>query len=237
MNQIVIAARFLESKSKMYPVSLSVFIFWLASAAAYNPFSAATNQRPFSHHTDVSELPTIIPLPGSMIRCGNLQHMECIYYWKTGVVWCRCVSEMFENKSPGKKESASSIEVFSEIQPGNNETLVSLFEMVCEEKSAVGCASWNGGEYVCGCHQYECDSSEDLGDCFADWNGDQEKKTDEGKDDTVPELGDLRLTKGGEFRFKRFKFPHCKPGFHIKCCSYRGKSRCFCAGDEAHCPH
>jgi hypothetical protein len=128
----------------MYLVSLLMFIFWLASVAAYSPFSAFTNQHPFSHQTDISNLPTLVPLPGSLGRCGDPADWECTY-WLFGGVWCRCVVDVIENGSWRKKEKATSLEVLSEIQPGNNETLVSLFEMQCEEKSADGCVSWGGG--------------------------------------------------------------------------------------------
>lgn len=212
-----------------------MFILWLASVAAYNPFSAFTNQHPFYHQTDVSNLPTLVPLPGSLVRCGDPAHWECTYSL-FGDVWCRCVVDVIENGNWRKKENATSLEVLSEIQPGNNETLVSLFEMQCEEKSAVGCVSWGGGGFVCGCHQYECDSPEDAGDSHLDWSDHEEEKIDGGKDKGEPEFGDSRLTKGGDFRFQRFRFPRCnKPGYHIKCCSYGGKSQCFCAGNGARC--
>lgn len=220
----------------MYFASLLIFIFWLASVAAYNPFSTFANQHPFSRQTDVSNLPTLVPLPGSLVRCGDPAHWECMYTLFGGI-WCRCVVDIFENGSWRKEENATSVEVLSEIQPGNNETLVSLFEMQCEEKSAAGCVSSGGRGFVCGCHEYNCEGSEDAGDSYLDGSDQEEKWIDGGKDEAEPEFGDSRLTKGGYFRFQRFRFPRCnKPGYHIKCCSNGGaKSQCFCAGDESRC--
>jgi len=70
------------------------------------------------------------------MRCGDPAHWECAYTLFGGI-WCRCVVDISENGSWRKEENATSVEVLSEIQPGNNETLVSLFEMECEEKSEV----------------------------------------------------------------------------------------------------
>lgn len=220
----------------MYFASSLIFTFWLASVAAYNPFSAFANQHPFSRQTGVPNLPTLVPVPGYLLQCRPPARWECLYVLDR-YIWCRCVGEVFENGSWRKEENSRSVEVLSEIQPGNNETLVSLFDVQCEEKNAAGCISSGGEGFVCGCHEYEREGSEDAGDSHLDGSDQEEKRIDGERDEAEPGFGDSRLTKGGYFRFQRFRFPRCnKPGYHIKCCSNGGKSQCFCAGNESRCP-
>jgi hypothetical protein len=118
----------------------------------------------------------------------------------------------------------------AEIQAGNNETLISLFEIQCEEKTHVGCVS-RGSSFVCGCHAYVCDGMDQAG------GGDDVDEIEvDSVDETKPILGESRTIKGADFRFQRFRFPRCRAGYHMKCCSYLGKSHCFCAGNSG-CPN
>lgn len=49
----------------------------------------------------------------------------------------------------------------TEIQPGNNKMLVSLFKMQCEEKNFVGCVSSGAEGFVYSYHEKGgCDSAE-----------------------------------------------------------------------------
>jgi hypothetical protein len=223
---------------RMHALFLTLLVS--ASAFAYNPFSAFSGQRPLSTHINSSNQPTLLPFPRSWVLCPDPAHWECRYS-AFASVWCRCVVDVLASgkaktkpKTGGwiENEDATSLEVMAEIQPGNNETMVSLFVMHCEEESHVGCVSWGGGGFVCGCHGWGCGSTEEAPG--NDYENDAELNTME---DEEPELGESRLTKSGNFRFQRFQYPRCnKPGYHIKCCSYQGKSHCFCAGNGVRCP-
>jgi len=217
---------------------LLTFLLLSASASVYNPFSAFSGQRPLTPYIDSSNQPYFPPV---WIRCDFPRQWRCYYSILLEPVHCQCVLPSNEsgrakgNTGTGgrvEKENATSLEVMTEIQPGNNETLVSLFEMQCEEKNFVGCVSSGGEGFVCGCHEWGCDSAEEGPE--DDYENDAELKIMEHKES---ELEESRLTKSRDFRFQQFRFPRCnKPGYHVKCCSYNGKSQCFCAGNGVRCP-
>lgn len=165
----------------------------LASSPRYGAQHHLT--RPF----DVFNLETLLPLPSAHIRCPQQTIWTCklvIYY--SFRVYCYCEIQPIVGKDD-KNETVSSIEVMAELQPGNNQTLVSLFEMQCEEHSFVGCISESGGAFICGCHESLPAGSEDEsagnGHIFKDIEG-----------SGVVGEEESRAMKGGGFQFQTFRY-------------------------------
>ena len=209
----------------MCSISLKLFAFLVtvaSSLALYSP-----EQQHLGPENQASNQPTLLPYPQAWAHCVGPSRWKCRLTFFA--VWCSC--EIDPILSNGHEETTTSLEITAQVQPGNNDTLVSLFELQCEEKSAVGCVSTGGGSFTCGCHTLGCNGH------GLDLEGGDDS-------DTVPiglgghavqEIG-AQAAHGG-FQFKKIRFPRCnKPGFHIKCCTVGRKSQCFCAGNEQRCP-
>lgn len=210
-------------------VVLSLPILFVPLASAWNPFSSRQQQTIFSP-VEPATLPSLMPFPTTWARCPQQSQWKCRYSVLANV-WCSCVPDEILNAAHEQTMNVTSLEVIAEVQPGNNDTLVSLFEMQCEEKHKVGCVSRAGRGFVCGCHQYCGDGAEE--EAVGDYNDYAESEVFDSEED----VEELRLVTGADFRFRRFRYPKCnKPGYHIKCCSYSGKSHCFCAGTGVRCP-
>ncbi|KAH8755130.1 hypothetical protein F5882DRAFT_385385 [Hyaloscypha sp. PMI_1271] len=138
--------------------SLFLKLFLSVLAASYTASSASSGQYPLAPlHVDLANPET--KFPGYSVRCGDPLSWRCRYISQ---LLCRCLlapPELSKAKTrPGtgdqvERDDAASLEVVTEIQPGNNATLVSLFELQCEENSFVGCVYRGVGGFVCGCHE------------------------------------------------------------------------------------
>jgi hypothetical protein len=209
-----------------------------ALAGAYNPSSIP------QHQLALDNGPTINQFGQLWAYCPLNGHWKCYYSIIYTHVSCRCIG--FITQAPpdtdkaesgagdwGARGEATSLEVMAEIQPGNNETLISLFEMQCDENTHGGCVSKGAGGFLCGCHRWGEDEGAEERPLRRDYERNSELKI---REYDGPELGESRLTEASHFPFQAFHFPHCnKPGYHVKCCSHGGKSQCFCAEDGVGC--
>jgi hypothetical protein len=169
-------------------------------------------------------------LPWTMrAYCINGYIWKCFLsiYYRPNDVLCHCVRGPIESKRY-KNENGTTLDVMAEMQPGNNETLVHLFQVQCEGDSFVGCVSGGAGGFTCGCHEHKCHECEDKSEGYED---DAEVRSMGVRDGDGPKLEESRVVKSGGFQFQKVNFPRCvaKAGYYLHCNERVGsKNRCFC---------
>ena len=173
----------------------------LALASAWSPF----HSEHLKYATQSSISPQYkTPFSPLYAHCLGGFHWQCNYS-PIGIL-CGCLPDASLSKNKGfEEQSSTSLEIFAEVQPGNEDTMVSLYELQCEDEEFVGCVS-TGGAFGCGCHDKT-------------GGGDVDFDSDEGFD-VLADFG-VRAQVGERtvFSFSKVHTPRCtKPGMHLMCC-------------------
>ncbi|MCJ1355967.1 MAG: hypothetical protein MMC33_005961 [Icmadophila ericetorum] len=98
-------------------------------------------------------------------------------------------------------QKTTSLQVLTEIEPGNNNTRVSLFELPCDKKQYVACTQTDGG-FECGCYDHS-----DIG--AHEHGGLEEKGEMDATSREVPKHKYEEVSEGqdGDFKFQRLRLP------------------------------
>lgn len=191
----------------------------------------------------LAAFPAFSPLIG---RCPTTTHWECHY---RGKIHCGCfpnrrstvITAEITSRAQAQAENVTALEVLAEVQPGNNNTLVSLFQLNCDEGMHAGC-ELAPGHFECGCLQNRCTSDTKKTDIDMEaldqsaLGENQEHQSSSGGDEEEL-VSDSATREASDFRFQRIRYPIChKIGYHIQCCSVQRKSRCYCVWSGYHCP-
>ncbi|KAK0507963.1 hypothetical protein JMJ35_009852 [Cladonia borealis] len=240
---------------------LLFLIITLSKSSSASLLSTSSDNQDESQHTlkriAGMPLPSIEAPSNPWIgRCPQLFQWQCYYLPDIGV-YCACTFEPIQNfKSAYKSnmispsytditaqllaqaQNTTTLEVLVEVQPGNAETLVSSFALRCEKgRQHIACRPGGCG-FVCGCH--------DNWSTAAGMHDHKEEELGKGNEETreeVPEdncnrdsnMEPQQSSKHSDFKFQKYRFPHCKEGTNLMCCVEDLRSVCFCAGNEQHC--
>lgn len=149
-------------------------------------------------------------------------------------------------------QNVTTLTVLTEVQPGNNHTLVSLFQVHCDKgRQHVACTQTDNG-FACGCYD-NWDTScivtkeyggPDIGDDYKDEglkNGNGEAATREvPKHESSEEVSDSqgsdvevdRQGNNSYFSFQLHYWPLCMPGWYWRCSLISCIIRCYCVRYE-----
>lgn len=147
-------------------------------------------------------------------------------------------------------QNVTAMEVLSEIEPGNNKTLVSVFGIQCEKgQQHIACTQEDCG-FACGCHDNW--NTTDIGTAEygdIDINKYYEEERSEGGDtvaasrEEVPELkrnervsdNDMEITYS-DFNFQIIQHLFCRVGYRWICCYENCAQVCRCEPLLFYCP-
>jgi hypothetical protein len=126
-----------------------------------------------------------------------------------------------------------------EAEPGNNETLIGLFDLRCDAgRQHIACTQAGCG-FACGCYDNwdtDINMGKHEGVPTANYKvGGLERDNAEARED-VPQHrcnkhGDIEIEQQGktsDFKFEGYRRPSCKLGTHLICCREGRKDVCFC---------
>ena len=246
--------------AKMYITYLLLLflVIMLSKSSSASLLSTSSDNQDQSQHTlkriAGMALPSIeAPSHGWIGRCPQLFQWNCFYLPDHGV-YCTCNIEPLQNFKAAYKsdiisssytditaqllaqaQNTTTLEVLVEVQPDNAETLVSSFELRCEKgRQHIACRPGGCG-FVCGCHDNWSTTAgmhdhkeEKLG------KGNQEAE-EEVLEDKNSNMEPQRRSKHSDFKFQKYRFPHCKEGTNLMCCVEIDRNVCFCAGNEQQC--
>ena len=140
----------MEMVQKYVPHCNILFLTFAARTCTFFN-SGPAHQGPLSHSAGPQQFSSLASPPSQLIaRCPFETHWEC-FYRKT--VYCLCAVDHGAHNSTGNPGSTGNIaaqalpqakeittfDVLAEIQPGNNDTLVTLFAIQCEPLTRYGC--------------------------------------------------------------------------------------------------
>ena len=145
-------------------------------------------------------------------RCPVGRFWVCTKHLTEVICWCRPVSDAppyaatlpqagVVDQLLEQAKSVTTLDVYTEIQPGNNNTRVGLFELHCDGNEYVLCIHRVCG-FECGCYD-----DADLVDMGLLKSGCQERRQDTGK--PAREIQDHRYNESqeGDFGFQKFHRP------------------------------
>jgi hypothetical protein len=212
-----------------------------ASVFSYPSHNHDGSQHPFSQIFTLPPNPCTWSFCTLYGRCPPTTHWACHFH---GKVWCAC----FPNRpsqtvllpaSPNAlllqvaAENTTTLEIFAEIEAGNNDTLVILFEYQCDEgRQHVECSQENDAGFSCGCVD-----NADLGDAAKD----ARLKTFETENDATAHLENGNKHRGNHlvlgsedgdvgiddakphFPFQKLKKNRCASGHFFRCLKIKGR--------------
>ena len=212
--------------------------------ASQRPLEVITNLPP-----DPYARPFFSPRYG---RCPFRLHWCCFFF--RGKVHCGCCRDRIKPnhgsdpvslsytditaRALAEAQNVTNLEVYAEIQPGNNETLVRLFELSCDKgRQHVACTQAVCG-FACGCHD-NWDPTDIGKDEYRDETGDAEAATRKvlehkcREEVSESEDGDEESSRQGkhsDFSFQSYRFPlYIVPGTHRGCnCANTCRLSCMC---------
>jgi len=154
-------------------------------------------------------------------------------------------------------QNVTTLDVFSELQPGRNETRIGLFKLNCDKgRQHIACTQTDYG-FVCGCHDnwnpFDFGKKHENrrlvnGDYHQDEGLEQENRGVPVEDVTehkckdgasASEDSNVELDRHDErsyFSFQRYRRPTCAAGEHWICCPYDGSPNCSCEKIGLLCP-
>lgn len=185
-------------------------------------------------------------------RCVQKLHWCCFFF--LGKVRCGCcggpdlgfdtVGLSYTDiaaRALAEIQNVTTLEVYAEMQPGNNETLVRLFELSCDKGRQHAACTQTGYGFACGCH----DNWDPPGvgkDEYRDETGEAEVATREVLEHKCREgvsegehgnVEGSRQGKDSDFSFQSYRFPlYITEGTPLKChCRAACKLSCGCSGN------
>jgi hypothetical protein len=196
-------------------------------------------------------------------RCPRGYVWFCVHtgFGKHHNVYCGCKrspkpsqkSELsnaeFQSRRHTASQNVTTMEVIAEIQPGNNNTLASMFQIQCEKgQQHIACTEADCG-FACGCHDnWDLDR-----EAYGDMDNHGEEERSEGGDSVAEsreEIPEVQHTEGvsegeegdidaiySDFTFQIYRFPICPVGYHFVCCYEEDCFRvCRCIPIFSRCP-
>lgn len=246
---------------------LTIFLYLLAIPAIIASLSP-TQPRSHDHDTSQHPIEQIPNLPvvncirsfysAARARCSPGSHWACRHVGKSGgKVICNCFSNghRFWNLRPGQfathslaaAQNVTTLEILAEIEPGNNETLASLFEIQCERGRQHVACSQTGYGFACGCHD-----NWNTADIASDEHGRMAVVDYYDKAATAEEIPEDKYDNGGsesenspdeaeqegnhsDFSFQSYCFPICRVNWRRICCLEGHRFSCYCAAPGNNC--
>jgi hypothetical protein len=145
-------------------------------------------------------------------------------------------------------QKVTTLEVVTEVEPGNNGTLVSLFDVQCNKGQHVACKQADCG-FACGCYEHwndtEVETCENGGRAFDDSREGEVVQ----KRDAEPDIGEVTRHKFNkessekndgdaevyqqdgyaDFGFRTLYWSRCPPGLYWICCLINcNRTKCYC---------
>jgi hypothetical protein len=225
-----------------FPLILNLLFLTTLSSASLFPFQQPLHKPPVNNLHPALCIKSF--LPTARARCPPGFQFGCSRSGRPGKdspIYCSCLPPRRRRESHAQRLAAAqkvtTMEILSEIIPGNNNTLTSLFEMRCEKgKQHVACSQVDCG-FACGCH-----NNWDITDVGTDDL--QESETGAAlKEELYGSEGDLESgdttaieTTYSDFTFQIWRLLICRLGYQWKCCWENCHNFCFCAPFGFQCP-
>jgi hypothetical protein len=215
---------------------------------AFYPLQKNTNLPPDPCHQSIST-------PG-IVRCRVNYHWCCTLFQH--ILHCGCCLNF--PSAPGSDaaklsnaeitartlaeiQNETSVEVLTEMEPGNNETLISLFELQCNKTQHVACVQSDCG-FACGCYEkwntsdisgYEYAGLvfDDFHDGIVETEAVPERTFEEGYSGKSDEDVEFRKqSSAADFSFQILNWVACPIGTYQQCCPVGCRTICFCSDAE-----
>ncbi|KAI9866189.1 MAG: hypothetical protein M1813_001750 [Trichoglossum hirsutum] len=175
-----------------------------------------TNYQEESPRAEISQTNPFTELLG---RCPDSTHWQCRSL--IDAIICYCVKDKADKSIIAPHDAnVTKLEILAQLVPGNNDTVISLFNLKCSKDEIVSCRRVLPRPYVCGCFPEPQADDSGEGPCHEDRAPPLELR-----DRREPQI---RQMADSDLQFQLIQWPTCSGGVQFKCCTTKGVTACYC---------